>query len=112
MFRLPYSFDPRVAPTVAPQGTRRLGLIHHAEPGLLPSQAVASLFDRTGQLSKRDFHPLDCSLVGCSNRQSRYDMDVAEETLGGQVTREVQPLEIVPGEPSLGTNPNREKNVI
>jgi len=39
-------------------------------------------------------------------------MDVAEETLGGQVTREVQPLEIVPGEPSLGTNPNREKNVI
>ena len=29
------------------------------------------------------------------NLQSRYDMDVAEETLGAQVTQEVQPLEIV-----------------
>jgi antitoxin HigA-1 len=29
------------------------------------------------------------------NLQSRYDMDVAEETLGAQVTREVQPLKIV-----------------
>ena len=29
------------------------------------------------------------------NLQSRYDMDVAEETLGVQVTREVRPLEIV-----------------
>jgi len=51
MFRLHHSLDPRVAPTVAPSGTRRLGLIHHAELGLLPSQAVASLYDRTGQLS-------------------------------------------------------------
>jgi len=29
------------------------------------------------------------------NLQSRYDMDVAEETLGEQVREEVQPLEIV-----------------
>lgn len=28
------------------------------------------------------------------NLQSRYDMDVAEETLGAQVAREVRPLEI------------------
>ena len=58
MFRRPYSLDPRVAPTVVPSGTRRLGLIHHAELGLLPSQAVASQVDRTGQLSTRDLHPL------------------------------------------------------
>lgn len=29
------------------------------------------------------------------NLQSRYDMDVAEDTLGTQVVREVQPLKIV-----------------
>ena len=29
------------------------------------------------------------------NLQSRYDMDMAEEALGAQVTREVRPLEIV-----------------
>ena len=29
------------------------------------------------------------------NLQSRYDMDVAEDTLGAQVTREVRPLETV-----------------
>ena len=45
MFKRPYSLDPRVAPTVAPSGTRQLGLIHHAELGSLPSQAVASLYD-------------------------------------------------------------------
>ena len=28
------------------------------------------------------------------NLQSRYDMDMAEETLGAQVVREVRPLEI------------------
>ena len=29
------------------------------------------------------------------NLQSRYDMDVAEDTLGARVTREVRPLETV-----------------
>ena len=65
MFRPPYLLGPRVAPTVA-HSARQLGRIHHAELELLPSQAVASLLDRTGQLSRLDFHQPDCSLVGRS----------------------------------------------
>jgi hypothetical protein len=34
--------------------------------GYLP-QAVASLRAQHEQLARRDFHPQDCSLVGCSN---------------------------------------------
>ena len=44
---------------------RRPGRLHHAMDWKLPSRTVVSLHDRIGQLSWRDFHPLDCSLVGC-----------------------------------------------
>jgi len=40
--------------------------LHHAMDWKLPSRTVVSLHDRIGQLSWRVFHPLDCSLVGCS----------------------------------------------
>jgi hypothetical protein len=40
--------------------------LRHAMDWKLPSRTVVSLHDRNGQLSRRDFHPLDCSLVGCS----------------------------------------------
>jgi hypothetical protein len=42
------------------------GRLHHAMDWKLPSRTVVSLHDRIGQLSWRVFHPLDCSLVGCS----------------------------------------------
>ncbi len=35
-------------------------------PSGYPTRDVASLRDRHGQLSRLDFHQLDCSLVGCS----------------------------------------------
>jgi len=64
------------APMLArpPDGTYRTGSkprgqpgrLRHAMNGKLPSRTVVSLHDRIGQLSWRDFHPLDCSLVGCS----------------------------------------------
>jgi len=67
------------APMVAspPGCTHRAGSISHGQPGRLhhamdwklPSRTVVSLHDRIGQLSWRVFHPLDCSLVGCSLQQ-------------------------------------------
>ena len=42
------------------------GRLHHAMDWKSPSRTVVSLHDRIGQLSWRGFHPLDCSLVGCS----------------------------------------------
>lgn len=45
------------------------GRLHHAMNWKLPSRTVVSLHDRIGQLSWRVFHPLDCSLVGCSLQQ-------------------------------------------
>lgn len=42
------------------------GRLRHAMDWKLPSGTVVSLHDRIGQLSWRVFHPLDCSLVGCS----------------------------------------------
>ena len=67
MFRLPYLLGPLIAPTITcTMHVRRLGLIRHAEPGLLPPQAVASLRARFGQLARLDLHQLDDSLVGCS----------------------------------------------
>jgi hypothetical protein len=42
------------------------GRLRHAMNWKLPSRTVVSLHDRNGQLSWRVFHPLDCSLVGCS----------------------------------------------
>ena len=41
------------------------GRLRHAMDWKLPSRTVVSLHDRNGQLPWRDFHPLDCSLVGC-----------------------------------------------
>ena len=62
------------APMLAspPDGTYRAGSksygqpgrLHHAMDWKLPPRTVVSLHDRIGQLSWRDFHPLDCSLVG------------------------------------------------
>jgi hypothetical protein len=64
------------APMLAspPDGTYRVGTksygqpgrLHHAMDWKLPSRTVVSLHDRIGQLSWRDFHPLDFSLVGRS----------------------------------------------
>jgi hypothetical protein len=55
-----------------PYGTYRAGTKSYGQPGRLrhamdwklPSRTVVSLHDRIEQLSWRDFHPLDCSLVG------------------------------------------------
>ncbi len=62
------------APMLAspPDGTHRTGFhacgqpgrLRHAMGWKLPSRTVVSLHDRIGQLSWRDFHPLDCSLIG------------------------------------------------
>jgi hypothetical protein len=48
------------------QASGQPGRLRHAMDWKSPSRTVASLHDRIGQLSWRDFHPLDCSLVGCS----------------------------------------------
>jgi hypothetical protein len=40
------------------------GRLRHAMDWELPPRTVVSLHDQNGQLSWRDFHPLDCSLVG------------------------------------------------
>ena len=42
------------------------GRLRHAMDWRLPPRTVVSLHDRIGQLSWRDFHPLDCSLIGRS----------------------------------------------
>jgi hypothetical protein len=69
------------APMLAspPGCTHRVGHITYGQPGRLlhamdwklPSRTVVSLRDRIGQLSRRDFHPLDCSLVGRSPQRRR-----------------------------------------
>ena len=67
MFRLLRSLDPPVAPTAEAQSPRggRAVYTTHRSVGYLPRD-VASLRVRHEQLTRRDFHPLDCSLVGCS----------------------------------------------
>jgi len=72
MFWLPYLLDPQIAPTamVSPQGGRAF-YTTHSSVGCLPRDVV-SLRIRHEQLIRRDFHPLDCSLVGCSNLLSGY----------------------------------------
>jgi len=62
------------APMLAspPDGTHRAGSkscgrpgrLRHAMDWPLPTRTVVSLHDRIGQLSWRDFHPPDCSLIG------------------------------------------------
>lgn len=68
MFRLPCSLGLPAAPTAESKDPGRPGPLHHAEPGSLPPRAVASLRVRSGQLTRLDFHQLDCGLVGCSSR--------------------------------------------
>ena len=66
MFRLPRSLDPQVAPTAVSQGLGgRAVYATHISVGCLP-RAVVSLRVRHGQLTRLDFHQLDCSTVGCS----------------------------------------------
>jgi hypothetical protein len=68
MFRLPRSLDPQVAPTAEAlclQGSRAV-YTTHGSVGYLPRD-VASLRVRHEQLTRLDFHQLDCSLVGRSN---------------------------------------------
>ncbi len=66
MFRLPRSLDPQVAPTAAPLSELGGQAVYttHSSVGYLPRD-VASLRIRHEQLTRLDFHQLDCSLVGC-----------------------------------------------
>jgi hypothetical protein len=66
-FRLLHSLDLQVAPTAEHKILRaaRPFTPRIAREGY-PFQDVASLRVRHGQLTRRDFHPLDYSLVGCS----------------------------------------------
>jgi hypothetical protein len=65
MFRLPRSLDPQVAPTEVSQALGgRAVYATHISVGCLP-RAVVSLRVRHGQLTRLDFHQLDCSTVGC-----------------------------------------------
>jgi hypothetical protein len=65
-FRLLHSLGLQVAPT-AKHNTRGGQAVYttHSPDGY-PFRDVVSLRVRYGQLTRRDLHPLDCSLVGCS----------------------------------------------
>lgn len=67
MFRLPRSLDLQVAPTAKAQSLQGSQAVYttHSSVGYLP-QDVASLRVRYEQLTRLDFHQLDCSLVGRS----------------------------------------------
>ena len=68
MFRLPRSLDLQVAPTAEAQSLQGSQAVYttHSSVGYLPRD-VASLRVRHEQLTRLDFHQLDCSLVGCSD---------------------------------------------
>jgi len=67
MFRLPCSLDLQTAPTAAiPRRAARPFTPRIARNGY-PSQDVVSLRVRYEQMTRLDFHQLDCSLVGCSS---------------------------------------------
>ena len=68
MFRLPRSLDPQVAPTAEALSLQGGQAVYttHSSVGYLPRD-VASLRVRHEQLTRLDFHQLDCSLVGCSD---------------------------------------------
>ena len=66
-FKLPYSLGPQVAPTaeaLCPQGSQAV-YTTQSSVRYLP-RGVVSLRVRLEQLTRQDFHLLDCSLVGCS----------------------------------------------
>lgn len=67
MFKPPYSLGLQVAPTavaICSQGSQAVYPTHNSV-GSLPRDVVL-LHVRIGQLTWRDFHSLDCDLVGCS----------------------------------------------
>jgi hypothetical protein len=66
-FRLPRSLDPQVAPTAEAQRLQGSQAVYstHRSVGYLPRDVV-SLRVRHEQLTRLDFHQLDCSLVGRS----------------------------------------------
>ena len=68
MFRLPRSLDPQVAPTAEALSLQGGQAVYttHSSVGYLPRD-VASLRVRHEQLTRLDFHQLDCSLAGCSD---------------------------------------------
>ena len=66
IFRLPHSLGLQVAPTVAFTMPSGQAVYTTHRPGGYPSRDVVSLRVRHGQLTRLDFHQLDCSLVGCS----------------------------------------------
>jgi hypothetical protein len=69
MFRLPCSLGLPAAPTAGSRSTPGGQAIYTTQNsvGCLP-RAVASLRVRSGQLTRLDFHQLDCGLDGCSSR--------------------------------------------
>ena len=67
MFKPPYSLGLQVAPTavaICSQGSQAVYPTHNSV-GSLPRDVVL-LHVRIGQSTWRDFHSLDCDLVGCS----------------------------------------------
>ena len=96
MFRLPRLLDPQVAPTAEmfhPQGGQALYPTHRSV-GYLPRDVV-SLRVRHEQLTRLDFHQLDCSLVGRSalfvpRLAAERPRDERHPDLGGR-TRSVRP---------------------
>ena len=68
MFKLPHSLDPQVAPTAKAQSLQGSRAVYttHSSVGYLPRD-VASLRVRHEQLTRLDFHQLDCSLIGRSD---------------------------------------------
>jgi len=79
-FRLPRSLGPQVVPTAAHVVLGgRAPYATHTPVGYLP-RVVVSLRVRYEQLTRRDFHPQDCGLVGRSNG-SRFRWDASPYTV-------------------------------
>ena len=66
MFSLPHSLDPRSHPPRCPKAPGGRAVYTTHRPADYPGRDVASLRDRSGQLSRLDSHQLDSDLVGCS----------------------------------------------
>ena len=65
-FRLLHSLGLQVAPTAKHNARGGQAVYTTHRPDGYPFRDVVSLRVRHGQLTRRDLHPLDCSLVGCS----------------------------------------------
>jgi hypothetical protein len=66
MFKLPCSLGLQAAPTAVIPHRAVRPFTPRIAPDGYPSQDVVSLRVRHEQLTRLDFHQLDCSLVGCS----------------------------------------------